>query len=287
MELKIMTQALMNKYRVYLYEEEKSIATINKYTHDIQTFYIFLSDDKIVTKEKVKEYKEKLLLKYKPSSINSMLAALNQFFEFNNWQDCKIKELKVQKKIFLDENQELTKDEYQRLVNTALKQKNERLYLLLQAICSTGIRVSEHQYITVAALEKGYTKIFNKGKVREIFFGNDLRKVLLEYCKCNNIFNGPVFVTRGGRPIDRSNIWKAMKELCEEAKVDRSKVYPHNLRHLFAVTYYSLKKDIARLADLLGHSSIDTTRIYTMSSGQEFKKFFDQMDLVISHQKID
>lgn len=287
MELKIMTQALMNKYRVYLYEEEKSIATINKYTHDIQTFYTFLSDDKIVTKEKVKEYKEKLLLKYKPSSINSMLAALNQFFEFNNWQDCKIKELKVQKKIFLDENQELTKDEYQRLVNTALKQKNERLYLLLQAICSTGIRVSEHQYITVVALEKGYTKIFNKGKVREIFFGNDLRKVLLEYCKCNNIFNGPVFVTRSGRPIDRSNIWKAMKELCEEAKVDRSKVYPHNLRHLFAVTYYSLKKDIARLADLLGHSSIDTTRIYTMSSGQEFKKFFDQMDLVISHQKID
>lgn len=123
MELKIMTQALMNKYRVYLYEEEKSIATINKYTHDIQTFYTFLSDDKIVTKEKVKEYKEKLLLKYKPSSINSMLAALNQFFEFNNWQDCKIKELKVQKKIFLDENQELTKDEYQRLVNTALKTK--------------------------------------------------------------------------------------------------------------------------------------------------------------------
>lgn len=287
MEIKIMTQALIKRYQVHLIEEEKSLATLTKYTHDIQIFYTFLSDDKIVTKEIVKCYKNELMSKYKPSSTNSMLAALNQFFEFNNWQDCKIKELRIQKKIFLEESQELSKEEYERLVNTALNQKNERLFLLLQAICSTGIRVSEHQYITVAALEKGYAKIFNKGKVREIFFGNDLRRVLLQYCQVNNIINGPVFITRSGRPIDRSNIWKAMKDLCDEAKVDRCKVYPHNLRHLFAVTYYSLKKDIARLADLLGHSSIDTTRIYTMSSGQEFKKFFDQMELVVSQQKAD
>lgn len=222
---------------------------------------------------------------YKPTSINSMLAALNQFFEYNGWLECKIKELKIQKRVFLEESKELSKDEYKRLVNAARKQKNERLYVLLRAICSTGIRVSEHRYITVQALKDGYAQIYNKGKVREIFFSDDLKRILLKYCHKNKIENGAIFVTRSGRPLDRSNIWKAMKDLCDDAKVERSKVYPHNLRHLFAVTYYNLKKDIARLADLLGHSSMDTTRIYTMSSGREFKRYFDQMDLVFSNRK--
>ena len=145
--------------------------------------------------------------------------------------------------------------------------------------------VSEHRYITVQALKDGYAQIYNKGKVREIFFSDDLKRILLKYCHKNKIENGAIFVTRSGRPLDRSNIWKAMKDLCDDAKVERSKVYPHNLRHLFAVTYYNLKKDIARLADLLGHSSMDTTRIYTMSSGREFKRYFDQMDLVFSNRK--
>ena len=163
-------------------------------------------------------------------------AALNQFFEYNGWLECKIKELKIQKRVFLEESKELSKDEYKRLVNAARKQKNERLYVLLQAICSTGIRVSEHRYITVQALKDGYAQIYNKGKVREIFFSDDLKRILLKYCHKNKIENGAIFVTRSGRPLDRSNIWKAMKDLCDDAKVERSKVYPHNLRHLFAVT---------------------------------------------------
>ena len=277
-------QKLIVNYKNHLIDEEKSLATITKYIRDIEKFYQY-ADKKEVTKELVKLYKEELMKSYKPTSINSMLAALNQFFEYNGWLECKIKELKIQKRVFLEESKELSKDEYKRLVNAARKQKNERLYVLLQAICSTGIRVSEHRYITVQALKDGYAQIYNKGKVREIFFSDDLKRILLKYCHKNKIENGAIFVTRSGRPLDRSNIWKAMKDLCDDAKVERSKVYPHNLRHLFAVTYYNLKKDIARSADLLGHSSMDTTRIYTMSSGREFKRYFDQMDLVFSNRK--
>ena len=277
-------QKLIVNYKNHLIDEEKSLATITKYIRDIEKFYQY-ADKNEVTKELVKLYKEELMKSYKPTSINSMLAALNQFFEYNGWLECKIKELKIQKRVFLEESKELSKDEYKRLVNAARKQKNERLYVLLQAICSTGIRVSEHRYITVQALKDGYAQIYNKGKVREIFFSDDLKRILLKYCHKNKIENGAIFVTRSGRPLDRSNIWKAMKDLCDDAKVERSKVYPHNLRHLFAVTYYNLKKDIARLADLLGHSSMDTTRIYTMSSGREFKRYFDQMDLVFSNRK--
>ena len=277
-------QKLIVNYKNHLIDEEKSLATITKYIRDIEKFYQY-ADKKEVTKELVKLYKAELMKSYKPTSINSMLAALNQFFEYNGWLECKIKELKIQKRVFLEESKELSKDEYKRLVNAARKQKNERLYVLLQAICSTGIRVSEHRYITVQALKDGYAQIYNKGKVREIFFSDDLKRILLKYCHKNKIENGAIFVTRSGRPLDRSNIWKAMKDLCDDAKVERSKVYPHNLRHLFAVTYYNLKKDIARLADLLGHSSMDTTRIYTMSSGREFKRYFDQMDLVFSKRK--
>lgn len=265
-------QKLIVNYKNHLIDEEKSLATITKYIRDIEKFYQY-ADKKEVTKELVKL--EELMKSYKPTSINSMLAALNQFFEYNGWLECKIKELKIQKRVFLEESKELSKDEYKRLVNAARKQKNERLYVLLQAICSTGIRVSEHRYITVQALKDGYAQIYNKGKVREIFFSDDLKRILLKYCHKNKIENGAIFVTRSGRPLDCSNIWKAMKDLCDDAKVERSKVYPHNLRHLFAVTYYNLKKDIARLADLLGHSSMDTTRIYTMSSGREFKRYFD------------
>ena len=277
-------QKLIVNYKNHLIDEEKSLATITKYIRDIEKFYQY-ADKKEVTKELVKLYKEELMKSYKPTSINSMLAALNQFFEYNGWLECKIKELKIQKRVFLEESKELSKDEYKRLVNAARKQKNERLYVLLQAICSTGIRVSEHRYITVQALKDGYAQIYNKGKVREIFFSDDLKRILLKYCHKNKIENGAIFVTRSGRPLDRSNIWKAMKDLCDDAKVERSKVYPHNLRHLFAVTYYNLKKDIARLADLLGHSSMDTTRIYKMSSCRKFKRYFDQMDLVFSNRK--
>lgn len=282
MENRKITLKLIIDYKEYLINEEKCTATIEKYIRDINKFVCFLGQDKTVKKELVKVYKEELIKSYKPTSVNSMLAALNQFFEFLNWHDCKIKELKIQKRVFLEESKELSKVEYKRLVNVARKQKNERLYMLLQTICSTGIRVSEHRYITVEALKTGYAQIFNKGKVREIFLSAELCKILIKYCKQNKIESGAVFVTKNGKPVDRSNIWREMKALCDEANVDCGKVYPHNLRHLFAVTYYSLKKDIARLADLLGHSSMDTTRIYTMSSGREFKKYFDQMDLVVS-----
>lgn len=271
----------IKKFKDILIEEEKSKATIEKYTRDILTFSAYLGEDKVITKEAIVSYKEYLSTHYKPASSNSMLIALNRFLDFLNLPLLKVKLYKIQKKVFGDEEKELTKAEYTRLLNAAKSKNNDRLYTLLQTICSTGIRVSEHKYITVDALKNRKVTIANKGKIREVYISKELKKILMDYCKRNDIKTGCIFITRNGKPLDRSNIWSDMKKLCKEAEVDSAKVFPHNLRHLFAITYYKLTKDLDTLATLLGHSSIDTTRIYTRKSVKSCTRVYTRMQLCL------
>lgn len=249
----------------WLKEEEKSQATIDKYIRDIRCFLEYLGGREI-SKEITIQYKDYLSGQYAPASTNSMLAALNTFLCFMDLENCRVKQLKIQRQIFRQEEKELSKEEYQRLLNAA---KGTRLSLILQTICGTGIRISELQYITVDAVRCGKTIVNCKNKTRVIFLPSSVQKLLKDYIKKSGIKAGSVFVSRNGKPLDRSNIWKEMKALCEKANVSKSKVFPHNLRHLFARVFYSIDRDIVRLADLLGHSNINTTRIYTMESGSE------------------
>ena len=282
MKKTVLNMKMIGEFKTYLYGEERSKATIEKYMRDVMHFYKYLPDnDKTVTKEKLVAYKNSLSEEYKVSSINSMLVALNGLLDYLNLKNLKLKLHKVQRTVFYEEERELTKDEYKRLLDTALKKKDKRLYMLLQTICGTGIRVSEHKYITVEAVKEGKAVVRNKGKTRTVFIPKKLKKLLKDYCKQENISAGAVFITKNGRPMDRSNIWQAMKKLCQDARVDDKKVFPHNLRHLFALTFYRLQKDVVRLADLLGHASIETTRIYTMITGKECQKSLSKMDLVI------
>ncbi|MGX8850579.1 tyrosine-type recombinase/integrase [Amedibacillus sp. YH-ame10] len=276
----ILNQKKISKFEDYLYLEERSQATIQKYVRDVVKYYEFLDGDKLMSKESLIAYKNDLLQKYKVRSVNSMLTSLNSFLMYQKLNELKMKLCKVQKKIFYEEEKELTKEEYKRLLEAALKEKNKQLYMLLQTICGTGIRVSEHKFITVECLRTGRVVINNKGKERVIFITKKLRRLLIDYCNKSGIISGTIFITKKGEPLDRSNIWRKMKNLCEEAKVDREKVFPHNLRHLFALTYYRLQKDIIRLADILGHTNIETTRIYTMTSCNECEKTLAKMNLV-------
>lgn len=263
--MKKITEKLIKNFRNYLINEEKSDATLEKYIRDIGAFLAWLCG-RGVDKQTVLEYKAYLVENYMPASVNSVLSSLNSFFTYNEWYDCKVKSLKIQKQIFASKDKELTKAEYERLLDAAKSKKNERLYLLMQTICSTGIRVSELRFVTVAAVNTGVASINCKGKLRQVFLPKALCKVLARYIREQKITSGSVFVSRTGKPLDRSNIWSDMKKLCESAGVSKDKVFPHNLRHLFARTYYSLQKDIVRLADILGHSSVNTTRIYTMEA---------------------
>ena len=234
-----------------------------------------------VTKMAVLEYKQELTEKYAPASVNAKLSSLNSFFVFNEWYDCKVKALKIQKQIFSSKEKELTKAEYERLLLAAKHKKNQRLYYLMQTMCSTGIRVSELRFVTVDAVLNGQAYINCKGKMRVIILTNQLCKMLKDYIKQNKIISGSIFVTKTGKPLDRSNIWSDLKKLCEIAGVDKKKVFPHNFRHLFARTYYALQKDIVRLADILGHSSVNTTRIYTMESGEVHRRQLQKLGLLI------
>ena len=269
-------------YQTYLFEAEKSPTTINKYIRDIKGFFAYLSEDKVISKDSSVHYKQFLCDKgYQLVSINSMLVSINGLLDFLNLTKLKLKLYKIQRKTFYEEDKELTKEEYKRLLEAALHNDNKRLYMLLQTICGTGIRVSEHQFITVEALQESKATIHNKGKVRVIFIPDQLTKILLEYCHKEGIKTGAIFITKTGKPIDRSNIWESMKKLCTQANVAHHKVFPHNLRHLFAITYYRLQKDVVRLADVLGHASIETTRIYTMTSGKECAKTVSKLNLTI------
>ena len=273
------TNELIENFKIDLVEEEKAQATIEKYIRDILAFVEWLSG-RTVEKQTVLEYKQKLIEKYAPASVNSVLSSLNRFFAFAEWLNCKVKSIKIQKQVFAKQERELTKKEYDRLLSAALHKDNKRLYLLMQTICSTGIRVSELKFITVEAVKAQKAIINLKGKTRSVFLPDMLCKMLLRYIKEEKIKSGSVFVSKNGRPLDRCNIYHDMKKLCESANVDRSKVFPHNLRHLFARTYYSLEKDISRLADILGHSSINTTRIYTMETGEIHRKQIQKLGLL-------
>lgn len=277
--MKKITAKKINDFENYLYEEEKSDATIEKYIRDIKYFDKWLEQQEF-TKKDVLEYKKYLINNYAPKSVNSVLSSLNSFFEYNRWYDLKVKTIKIQRQMFADNGKEITKSEYERLLLAASKKSNKRLYYLMQTICSTGIRVSELKYITVEAVRKKQAVIDLKGKMRVVILPSQLCAILKKYIEKEKIKSGSVFVTKTGIPLNRSNIWNDMKKLCYEANVSKSKVFPHNLRHLFAKTYYSLQKDIVRLADILGHSNVNTTRIYTIESGEIHRKQIQSLPLV-------
>ncbi len=265
--MKMITKKTVSAFGVYLHNEEKSDNTIKKYMRDIRSFAKWLGG-RNVDKNAVLEYKKELCGKYAPKSVNSVLSSLNSMFMYMNRYELKVKMLKIQRQIFADKEKELTKAEYERLLTAAKNKKNERLYYLMQTIGSTGLRISELKYVTVDSVKKGQATINCKGKIRQVFLPKQLCTMLKNYIKTKQIKSGAVFISRKGNPLDRSDVWKMMKNLCEVAHVAKEKVFPHNFRHLFARTFYSLKKDIVRLADILGHSSIETTRIYTMETAE-------------------
>ena len=239
-------------------------------------------DDFGITKHETLTLVLRVPTSHAPATVNSILAAVNGFFRFMGWKDIAVKLLKIQKALFCDERRELTRAEYARLVSAAQKVGNERLSLVMQTICATGTRVSELRFITVEAVTTGRAEICNQGKRRTVFLPGRLRRLLRKYLQKQKKTAGAVFTTRTGRPLDRSNIWRDMKALCESADVEPGKVFPLNLRHLFARTYYSLEKDLSRMADILGHSSVNTTRIYTMESGGVHQRQLERMGLIIT-----
>lgn len=272
---------MIQSYGADLHEQEKSKATIEKYLRDIRAFAAYCGNE-CICKETVIAYKHHLLADgYAPTSINSMLSSINSFFSYLRWDEMKAKMLKIQRQTFCAEEKELSKKEYEMLCHTAEKRKKMRLSLILQTICGTGIRVSELRFITVDAVRSGVAQVSMKGKERKVFLVRDLQKKLRRYIAHEGIDAGPIFVSRSGKAICRTNIWKEMKRLCVDAGVDSQKVFPHNLRHLFARVFYSMEKDIARLADILGHSSIDTTRIYIMETGLEHRRRMENMHLIL------
>ena len=278
--MRVIESKLVQNFQIYLLQTEKSSNTIEKYMRDIQAFAAWCGAAEI-NKNLVLEYKMELLKKYASASVNSYISSLNSFFEFCGWGDCKIKNVKIQKQIFANAEKELTKPEYERLLRVAKCKKNRKVYYLIQTICATGIRVSELQYITAEAVWNGRATIDCKGKMRIVLLPKQLCTMLRGYIKEHNIQSGAVFVTRTGKPLDRFAIWKALKSLCFAAGVAKDKVFPHNLRHLFARTFYALEKDIVRLADILGHSSVNTTRIYTMETGEIHYRQIQRLGLLM------
>lgn len=272
------TAEQITSFKNYLISEERSSATVEKYVRDVTAFSEWLCGRE-VDKNTVVEYKAHLAEKYQASSTNSMLSSLNSFFVFCERHELRVKFIKTQKQLFSRDDRELTKAEYLRLLDAA-KRKSRRLYLLMQTVCATGIRVSELKFITVEAVSFERAEIDCKGKRRIVFIPKKLCKMLKEYAKSEKIKGGSVFVTKNGKPLDRSNIWSDMKKLCADAGVSASKVFPHNLRHLFARTFYTIQKDIVRLSSILGHSSINTTMIYTMESGRIHQKQIQQLGLL-------
>lgn len=263
---KIVTKDKIQEFKKYLISEEKSAATVEKYIRDVTAFAVWLGGAEL-NKAAVINYKEYLISRYATASVNSVLSSLNSFFVFLERYDLRIKTLKRQKQIFAREDKELTKQEYERLLKSAKSKGNERLNLIMQTICSGGIRISELQFVTVEAVQRELAEVNCKGKLRTVILPRDLCRLLKRYIKSRGIASGSVFVTKNGKPMNRSNIWKEMKALCKAANVAETKVFPHNLRHLFARVFYQIDKDIVRLADILGHSNINTTRIYTIGSG--------------------
>ena len=280
MEYRTSTVEQIREFSRYLREEERETATIDKYSRDVKDFFIWLKDREI-SRERMGEWRGYLLQAgRKPVTINGKLSALNKFFTFLGWADCRTKYLKVQRKLFRSTEKQLTKREYIRLLEVAHSLGRERLALLMETICVTGIRVSEVQYITVEAVQTGQTEIALKGKIRTILLPGKLCRKLQKYVRKRKIVSGEIFLTRNGKGLSRRQIWAEMKSLCEKAGVAPSKVFPHNLRHLFAQTFYRVCRDVAKLADVLGHSSIETTRLYLISTEAEHVRQMERMGLI-------
>ena len=281
MGCRVITNGKLSAFGDYLRREQKGQGTVEKYLRDVGAFSAWLGGE-AVTREGAARWRDHLLEGgYAPATINSMVAALNTFFRFISWEDCRIKFLKVQRRLFRDAGRELTRQEYQRLLETAERQGKVRLALLMEAICATGIRVSEVRYLTVEAARRGRAEVSLKGKIRTILIPGKLCRKLLKYAKKQKTASGEIFLTGNGRSLSRRQIWAEMKGLCQAAGVESTKVFPHNLRHLFAIAFYRVCKDIARLADVLGHSSIETTRIYLITSGAEHSRTLEQMRLIL------
>ena len=276
----ILKSEMIQAFSNHLKDEEKSCNTVNKYLRDVEAFSAFVGN-RPLTKECVIGYKDQLIQGgYAVRSINSMLASVNSLLQFLGMYECRVRTIRVQRQIYCPEAKELSKTEYLRLVNAAQSRGSARTGLILETICGTGIRVSELCYITVEAAKRGEAIVTCKGKIRTVFLVRELQKKLLRYSAEQGIESGCIFVTKSGKPLDRTNIWRDMKTLCEKANVDPEKVYPHNLRHLFARVFYGLEKDIAKLADILGHSSINTTRVYIISTGVEHRRRMERMCLI-------
>ena len=270
----------ISTYANHLRLEEKSTATIEKYLRDLRNFTHWL-DGREITKERAAEWKAHLTEQgYAPASVNAMLSALNGLLDFLGLGDCRVKFLKLQRRMFRDDSRDLTRSDYDALTAAARAQGKARLALLMETICATGIRVSEVRYITVEAAKDGRAEIALKGKIRVILLPNKLCRKLLKYAKKNKTASGEIFLTRNGTPLSRRQIWAEMKGLCRAAGVTASKVFPHNFRHLFATAFYRASRDIVKLADMLGHSSIETTRIYLLTSGAEHQRQLDRLGLV-------
>ena len=280
MERKTVTKEEIRQFSDALAEEERSAGTIEKYVRDVRRFAVWL-DGEEVSRERTAAWRDGLLERgYAPVTINSMVAAVNRFFAVLGWEECKVKALKIQRKLFRDDRRELTREEYQRLLDAAHGLGRERLALLLETICATGIRVSEVKYITVEAAHAGRAEISLKGKLRTILLPGKLCRKLKKYARQQKTASGEIFRTRSGKGLSRRQIWAEMKRLCKAAGVAPSKVFPHNLRHLFARTFYKVCRDVVKLADVLGHSSVETTRIYLISTGAEHAGILRKMRLI-------
>ena len=276
-----LTQEMVKEYERYLWLAERSNGTIQKYLHNIEQFRRYLPREKTVTKEMVIAYKKSIAEKYAISTANAALVALNGLFSFLGWCDCRVKPFKQQRCIFRDKERELSEKEYLSLLKAAKQKGNQRLFYIMETLCNTGIRISELQFITAEAVWTGTAVVKCKGKQRKVLLPQRLRKELQRYCKRNKIASGAVFITKTGKPISRTNVWGEMKRLCKAACVDAKKVFPHNFRHLFATAFYRASHDIVKLADVLGHSSIETTRIYLLTSGAEHQRQLDRLGLVL------
>ncbi|MGM9551737.1 MAG: tyrosine-type recombinase/integrase [Clostridia bacterium] len=267
---------LLKDFELWLIENERSITTVKQYLHDTAEFLLFCEN--CITREAAISYKELLKEKYRPASVNTKIATLNAYFNFKGFDNCRLKSIRLQRDIYLPVERSLNRNEYVRLIEAA--RNDERLFLILQTLCATGIRVSELRNITVETAGKGTSSVQLKGKIRTVILPKKLCRALLDYAKRHDIENGEIFITKKGKSLDRSNIWREMKNLCRCANVDEQKVFPHNLRHLFARTFYKNEKDLVRLADILGHSNINTTRIYTAESCEKQRKSIEQLGLL-------
>ena len=280
-EVRTITEGVIEEYCKWLYCQEKSQVTIQKYRYYLEQFSYFL-EGRSINKELVILWKAQLRKRFSPVTANGALAAANGFFKYSGWPDCRVRFYKISRSVFCTEQKELNKGEYKRLVKAAQENKNERLAMILQTICSSGIRISELPFITVEAVRSGVAEVECKGRIRTVILTRQLCEALTEYAKKRRIISGKIFITRNGKAIDRSNIWREMKALGRQAGVAEEKIFPHNLRHLFARTFYTMEKDLSRLADILGHSDVNTTRIYTKESGHAHLKILEQLDLFVT-----